>query len=105
MRHMLFCFEIGNEDHAHAHGILPVLGHIHWGLEVVLYFQLVGLGGYYLDDRHLGHQLLWLLPDQAPGLDVPTCSFEVQALNITAVLWFLFDGVRISSFGDHRVQG
>lgn len=58
MRRMLGSPQIGHEDLPHSHGVLPVLGDVDWSFEIVLNFELAGLGRNDLDDRHLANQLL-----------------------------------------------
>lgn len=101
---MLGRAQVSHEDLSYSHRVLPILGHVDRGLEVILNFEFAGLRRDDLDDGHLADEFFRLLAGEDATFEVPTCSLKVETLEVAPVLGFFLGEVWIAILCDHCIQ-
>jgi len=88
---MLLSPQVSREDKANAHCVSAVLCHVDRSLDRAAELEAVHFDGYDLDEWHLDDELLGMLHIQAVCIHVPSCSLQVQALDVGAMRQAFFD--------------
>lgn len=105
MTNVVPSLEIGFEDETDSHRVRSQLGDVDRRLDRTSELQLVGLNRNDLDQRHLLDKYLRLLVVQAIVFCIPSCAFNVETLDVSALCQSLSDFAGIIDLGDVGVHG
>lgn len=87
-----------------AHSILSILSDINRCFEIIFEFKFFGFNRYNLYYRHIYDEFLRILFLEQSPLEIPTSSFEEEALDITTIFWFLSNFLLVYKLSDLSVE-
>jgi len=96
--------KIGFEHETGSHRICSQLSDVDRRLDRTSELQLVGLNGNDLHQRHWLDEYLRLLVVQTIVYGIPSCAFNVETLEVSALLQSLSDFAGIMDLGDVGVH-
>lgn len=105
MTNVMLSLKIGVEHETGSHRICSQLSDVDRCLDRTSELQLVGLNGNDLNQRHFLDEYLGLLVVQTISFGIPSCAFNVETLDVSALLQSLSDFGGIIELGDVGVHG